>query len=75
MPRAADRPFPTVELHTDPTLDRWPLRPVLAIEGATAVAEWDDPENLWDVNDGGTVTASSSRVGIAVVGTARVGAQ
>ena len=46
--RAADRPLPPLTLHTDPQLDRWSLRPVIAIEGRRAVAEWDDPDLIYD---------------------------
>jgi hypothetical protein len=47
--RVADRPLPPIELHDDPRLDRWPMRPVIAIAGARDVAEWDDdPLEVWD---------------------------
>lgn len=69
--RVADRPTPPVFLHDDPRLDRWPLRPVVAIAGKRAVAEWDDPALLWDADaDPG---GASARVGTARVGRARVG--
>jgi len=47
--RVADRPLPTIALHDDPRLDRYPLRPVIAIAGKNVVAEWDDnPLEVWD---------------------------
>jgi len=67
--RATDRPTPPIALHDDPALDRWPLRPVIAIAGLQAVAEWDDPDLVYDA-DG---VAGSARVGTAMVGYARVG--
>lgn len=47
--RVADRPLPPIVLHDDDRLDRWPLRPVIAIAGKRDVAEWDDnPLEVWD---------------------------
>lgn len=46
--RVADRPTPPIDLHTDPRLDRWPVRPVVGISGLRNVAEWDDPDLVWD---------------------------
>jgi hypothetical protein len=69
--RVTDRPTPPLILHSDPALDLMPLRPVIAISGLRKVAEWDDPDNVWDaehVNAG-----TSARVGTARVGFAKVG--
>lgn len=68
--RVADRPFPPIDLHTDERLDRYPLRPVVAISGLRTVAEWDDPDLVWDADDD---PATTSRVGSARVGFAKVG--
>lgn len=47
--RVADRPTPPVALHGDIALDRWPFRPVIAVQGRRAVLEWDDnPLEVWD---------------------------
>ena len=64
--RVADRPTPPIFLHDDPALDATPLRPVIAIGGLQAVAEWDDPALEWDAD----AIAGSARVGTARVGRA-----
>jgi hypothetical protein len=46
--RAADRPLPSVVLDPVPMFDRWPYRPVVAIQGRRPVLEWDDPTLEWD---------------------------
>jgi len=46
--RVADRPLPPVVLHTDPALEVWPIRPVVAVAGARPVEVWDDPAAVWD---------------------------
>lgn len=47
--RVADRPLPPIVLHDDPRLDRFALRPVIAISAKRDVAEWDDtPLEVWD---------------------------
>lgn len=68
--RVADRPLPPVKVHTDEVLNRWPVRPVIAISGNRIAAEWDDPNNEWDSD---VDPAASARVGTARVGRARVG--
>lgn len=67
--RSADHATPPVNLHTDAQLDRWPMRPVVAISGLRNVAEYDDPDLVYDQN----VDPASARVGFARVGSARVG--
>lgn len=67
--RAADRPTPPIVLHADPYLSGLTLRPVIAISGPQQVAEWDDPDLIYDVDGVG----GSARVGTAMVGWARVG--
>jgi len=67
--RAADRPTPPIALHDDAELLAWPMRPVVAIAGLRQVAEWDDPANVWDQD----ALAGSARVGLAIVGVAKVG--
>lgn len=74
MTRPLDRPIPLIAVEDHPRLAAWPVRPVVAIGGTQAALEWDDPANLWDITDSGGVGATSSRVAIAVVGTAQVGA-
>jgi hypothetical protein len=44
---------------------------VIAISGIRPVAEWDDPDNVWDPEQ--IAAGSSARVGTALVGHARVG--
>lgn len=46
--RVADRPLPPIVLHTDPGLDVWPIRPVVAIAGARPVEVYDDPLAVYD---------------------------
>jgi len=46
--RVADRPLPPVVLHSDPALDVWPIRPVVAIAGARPVEVYDDPAAVYD---------------------------
>jgi hypothetical protein len=69
--RVADRPTPPIFLDTDPELAAMLIRPVVAISGPQAVAEWDDPDLVYDADGVG----GSSRVGTAMVGWARVGQQ
>lgn len=46
--RLDDQPMPPpISLHDCAALDRWPLRPVIALGGFLA-AEWDDPNLIWD---------------------------
>ena len=68
--RAADRPLPPIHLHDDAQLARWPLRPVVAIQSNRLVAEWDDPDLIYDED---LALTTSARVGKAMVGFARVG--
>jgi hypothetical protein len=67
--RVADRPTPPIVLDTDLDLARMVLRPVVAISGPQNVAEWDDPDLVYDADGVG----GSARVGTAMVGWARVG--
>ena len=67
--RVADRPTPPIKLDTDPDLARMVVRPVVAIAGPQQVAEWDDPELVYDADGVG----GSARVGTAMVGWAKVG--
>ena len=67
--RVADRPTPPIVL--DDELADMRLRPVVAISGPQQVAEWDDPDLVYDADGVG----GSARVGTAMVGYARVGQQ
>lgn len=67
--RVADRPTPPIRLDNNPDLARMLLRPVVAIAGPQQVAEWDDPELVYDADGVG----GSARVGTAMVGWAKVG--
>jgi len=68
--RVADRTFPPVALDDSPELDRFAVRPVVAISGLRLVAEWDDPANVWDADN---PNGDFALVGTARVGRARVG--
>ena len=46
--RVADRPFPPIVLDDVPQISHWPVRPVIAIEGGTPLARWDDGVSFWD---------------------------
>lgn len=70
--RGADRPLPPIDLHVDERLDRFPLRPVIAISGLRKVAEWDDPDLVYDA-DTPNDPVTTARVGSARVGSAKVG--
>lgn len=48
--RAADLALPNMVLHDDARLSEMVLRPVIAISGLRAVAEWDDPALEWDTD-------------------------
>jgi len=67
--RVADRPTPPIRLDNDLGLARMVVRPVVAISGPQQVAEWDDPELVYDADGVG----GSARVGTAMVGWAKVG--
>lgn len=78
--RVNDLPMPSVRVHDDPWLERWPVRPVIAISGLRVAIEWDDPEVIWDVDDpvqARVARVDSARVGVDYVGisdnTSRVG--
>jgi hypothetical protein len=67
--RVADRPTPPIALDDDLRLAQMVMRPVVAIAGPQTVAEWDDPDLVYDADGVG----GSARVGTAMVGYARVG--
>jgi len=70
--RVADRPVPLVTLDAVPTIARWPVRPVFAVErslpwsywdSGPRVGTWDDPGTIWD---GGWRDATCSWTGAEI---------
>jgi hypothetical protein len=66
--RTTDRPTPPIVLDPHAFATR-PVRPVIALAGLQEVAVWDDPALVYDAEG----VAGSARVGVAMVGWAKVG--